>query len=246
MEQHKTDPLEIKRYAHDLADLYKIANRSQEARSIENKFLPNEGREILLSPEQSAALTKERSAAQKKLNEATNNFSNGHYRDAQKCLVEALLYLEKNKETMSSALAAAQYDLLLAEDKQNIKPELAKYLPSVVEFYLHNGWKSSIDYGPYIADLDKEVKSYWNPPHIAKASKRTLLHFKISRFGDFSDVKIESSSGLIPLDDAAIQALEKVGHTKPLPDGSPDSVDVQFHFDYNVHHHGENGGTGDW
>jgi len=239
MEQHKTASAEIKRYARDLADLYKVSNRADEANEITKKFLPAASGENL-NPEQSAALTEEQSAAQKKLNEAANNFSDRNYKGAQKCLVDALPYLEKNKETMASALAAAQYDLLLTEDKQNLKLELAKYLPGVVEYYLHNGWISSINYDPYIAELDKEVKSYWNPPHLAKTSKRTLLRFKIGRFGDFSDVKIESSSGLIPLDDAAIEAFEKVGRAKPLPDGSPDSVEIEFHFDYNIHHTGEN------
>jgi TonB family protein len=232
MEQQKVPSENTKRYASDLADIYEKTNKLDEANSLAHRLKLNENKNTTVSAEQSVL--------QKKLDLAESKFNDNNFQEAEECINEALPSLEKRKESMPLVLAAAEYDLLLIENKQNKKPELAKYLPCVVETYLHNGWKSSIDYDQYMSDLEKEVKSNWHPPHVAESSTKTLLYFTVGRFGDFSDIKIEQSSGLTALDDAAIEAFEKTGRARPLPYGAPDSVNIQFHFDYNVHRKGEN------
>lgn len=95
-----------------------------------------------------------------------------------------------------------------------------------------------VDFGPYMADLQRRIKRAWFPPK-GNESRRFVVLFKVHRNGTLSDLKVDKSSGVSIADKAGLTAVENASPFKPLPDGAPDDVDIQFTFDYNVFHGGK-------
>lgn len=90
------------------------------------------------------------------------------------------------------------------------------------------------DFGPYMRDLQRRIKSNWDPPS-GNESKRVVLLFKVSRDGRLISVKVQKSSGVPIADKAAISAVELSAPFRQLPpEFKGASVDIQFTFDYNV------------
>jgi len=58
--------------------------------------------------------------------------------------------------------------------------------------------------------------------------------FKVHSGGELSALRIDHGSGVAIADNAALKAVEDAAPFRPLPAGAPDSVDIQFTFDYNV------------
>lgn len=89
------------------------------------------------------------------------------------------------------------------------------------------------DFGPYMADLQRRIKRAWIPPRGAR-SRRVKVVFRIHTHGDLSDLKIVMSSGEALQDQAALKAVETAAPFSRLPARSPETVDIEFTFDYNV------------
>ncbi|MDD3594729.1 MAG: TonB family protein [Candidatus Gastranaerophilales bacterium] len=90
------------------------------------------------------------------------------------------------------------------------------------------------NFGPYMAELQRRIKSNWNPPR-GDESKRVVLLFKIAKDGRLLNVKVAKSSGLPNADKAALAAVELTAPFRPLPaDYKGSDIDIQFTFDYNV------------
>lgn len=89
------------------------------------------------------------------------------------------------------------------------------------------------DYGSYMANVQGMVKKNWYPPK-NKESKHAKVLWKVLSDGSVTKVRIKDSSGDAAVDAAALKAVETVGKLRPLPAGSPDDVDIEFTFDYNV------------
>ncbi len=90
-----------------------------------------------------------------------------------------------------------------------------------------------VDFGPYMARLQSTIKRHWFPPR-GTESKHIKVTFKMDSAGKPSNVKVNSSSGDEKADAAAIAAVQDAGSFGELPAGSPQSVDIEFTFDYNV------------
>lgn len=93
--------------------------------------------------------------------------------------------------------------------------------------------QKDVDFGPYMADLQRRIKRAWFPPR-GTESRRVMVQFKIHSGGELSDLRIEKSSGIALADQAALQAVQNAAPFRQLPDGAPSVVDIQFTFDYNV------------
>lgn len=90
------------------------------------------------------------------------------------------------------------------------------------------------DFGPYMKDLQRRIKSNWYPPK-GNESKRVVLMFKIAKDGRLLSCNVSKSSGLQSADQAALDAVKASAPFKPLPAAYRQaSVDIQFTFDYNV------------
>lgn len=94
--------------------------------------------------------------------------------------------------------------------------------------------KPEPDFGPYMARLQRLIKSRWHPPKAPEASHVKAL-FVISREGNMTRLRLSRSSGLAIADQAALRAIEEAAPFPPLPANSPDEVTIEFSFDYNVY-----------
>lgn len=95
------------------------------------------------------------------------------------------------------------------------------------------GAQADVDFGPYMADLQRRIKKHWFPPK-GNESKRVVVVFKVHSGGELSNLHLDHSSGVAIADNAALKAVEDAAPFRPLPAGAPDAVDIQFTFDYNV------------
>ncbi len=93
--------------------------------------------------------------------------------------------------------------------------------------------QADVDFGPYMADLQRRIKKHWFPPK-GNESKRVMVIFKVHTDGTMSNLRIDRSSGVAVADKAALDAVENAAPFRPLPAGAPQDVDIQFTFDYNV------------
>ncbi len=100
---------------------------------------------------------------------------------------------------------------------------------------------ADVDFGPYMADLQRRIKRAWFPPKGMETKVVTAV-FKVHQQGELSDLKLHKSSGVAIADQAALKAVENAAPFRPLPEGSPENIDIQFTFDYNVFN-GRGGGT---
>lgn len=89
------------------------------------------------------------------------------------------------------------------------------------------------DFTAYMADLQRRIKRSWFPPkHTEK--NRVKVMFKIHEDGTMSNLRISAPAGIAIADQAALQAVQSAAPFKHLPNGSPENVDVEFTFDYNI------------
>lgn len=92
---------------------------------------------------------------------------------------------------------------------------------------------SNVDFGPFMAELQRRIKRAWLPPR-GHESDKVQVQFKIHNNGALSDLRVSKSEGIALSDRAALAAVQNAAPFGPLPTGSPGSVDVQFTFDYDV------------
>ena len=92
---------------------------------------------------------------------------------------------------------------------------------------------AEVDFGPYMADLQRRIKRQWYPPK-GNESKRVKVRFKIYADGRMENLQIKNSAGVAVCDRAALDAVENAAPFKPLPPNASNDVDIEFTFDYNV------------
>lgn len=96
-----------------------------------------------------------------------------------------------------------------------------------------DGANRSPDFSRYLLELQRRIRRAWMPPKMP-SSKSAVITFTIGETGELLGLHLQRSSGDRAMDDAAIQAIKNSAPFQHLPPYSPDSVDVQFTFDYNV------------
>jgi TonB family protein len=92
---------------------------------------------------------------------------------------------------------------------------------------------SNVDFGPYVADVQKRIKRFWFPPR-GNESKKVVVIFQIFANGTTKNLRLLRSSGLSTADAAALKAVEMASPLLALPTGAPNNVDMEFTFDYNT------------
>jgi TonB family protein len=91
-----------------------------------------------------------------------------------------------------------------------------------------------VDFGPYMAELQRRVKRNWIPPEQGN-SRRSVLRFSISRNGEISNLRVGKTSGNPDSDAAAMDAVRRAAPFRTLPSGyKGKNIDIQFTFDINV------------
>lgn len=125
--------------------------------------------------------------------------------------------------------------LLFYSETEKMQFKMNNFVSNLkTEKYIQDGKITEQDFGPYMSNLQKEIKGNWNPPKGNK-SKRVKMRFTISQSGKLLKSKIVQSSFDKEVDNAAIHALENSAPFEPLPkEFKGKSVDIEFTFDYNV------------
>lgn len=136
---------------------------------------------------------------------------------------EALLRIASMMKSINNLAKVKEYDNLIKKegyDDLSVKDSKNK--------------GNNIDFEPYMIDLQKKIKSNWNPPTDIE-SRKVILLFKINRKGNLVACKVYKSSGLPSVDLAALKAIKLSTPFAPLPASyKGKNIDVQFSFDYNV------------
>ncbi len=93
------------------------------------------------------------------------------------------------------------------------------------------------DFTEYMLSLQRRIRKAWAPPRQPR-SKSTVAVFTIGTNGELLGLRLQRSSGDSTMDQAALQSIRNSAPFRHLPQYSPDSIDVQFTFDYNVFNSG--------
>lgn len=90
---------------------------------------------------------------------------------------------------------------------------------------------SSVNYGPYMAALQRKVKMSWKPPR-GTESNRIIAKFTINPDGSLSNLVLVQKSIFPEANIAAIEAITKASPFGFLPDGAKEPIEIEFSFDY--------------
>ena len=159
----------------------------------------------------------------------------------------------KNKTSLVAfCLVVIVFSLIAGMFYSNLKKEPEKIAIEPDQLKIQTGIKDTqsnpanagkdktadVDFGPYMADLQRRIKRAWFPPK-GNESKRVVVVFKVHSNGRMSNLRLDKSSDVKIADQAALKAVENAAPFRPLPAGSPPDVDIQFTFDYNVFKSGQ-------
>jgi len=91
--------------------------------------------------------------------------------------------------------------------------------------------RDSIDWGPYMIDLQRKIRKAWLPPKNRESSlKAPCVLFKIEKNGHVFDLRLKYPSKDELIDNAAMNAVEKAAPFSSLPEGAKDPTEIQFDF----------------
>ncbi len=91
----------------------------------------------------------------------------------------------------------------------------------------------SVDFGPYMAKMKKDIQAKWTPPK-GFDQRRVVAVFSIRKDGQIVDPEIVDGSGVQSVDQSALEALKLASPLDPLPEGAPYYVQIRYQFDWKV------------
>ncbi|WP_414589859.1 TonB family protein, partial [Scytonema sp. PCC 10023] len=95
--------------------------------------------------------------------------------------------------------------------------------------------RQDADMGAYLQQLQERVRQHWIPG-LTQSSRRTVLHFTLSRAGLVSNLRVAQTSGLSMTDEAAVNAVKQAVPFAPLPTAyKEDYINIQFTFNINIY-----------
>jgi len=135
--------------------------------------------------------------------------------------------LNELKDEMSDVKRREQADVKPVEKKAVETVEQKSNTIAPIE-------KVDPDFGPYMRELQRTIKTNWQPPK-DETSNRVVLLFKIRKDGKLMNSSVYKTSGNKKADNAALKAVKESAPFRPLPvEYKGQSVDIQFTFDYNL------------
>jgi TonB family protein len=91
-----------------------------------------------------------------------------------------------------------------------------------------------VDFGPFMAELERRIKKHWAPPR-GSDSRKVMLLFYLARDGKLVKIETRKTSGDEETDRAAVNAVIASTPFIPFPPQvKEDILPVEFTFDYNV------------
>jgi TonB family protein len=97
----------------------------------------------------------------------------------------------------------------------------------------NNTIQAGIDFGPFLADMNRRVRRIWSPPKgTENVTVVVLVDFGAS--GQAPDVRLRQSCGVTDADVAALNAVRSGARGLKLPPGAHYAMEFQFTFDKNT------------
>ena len=90
--------------------------------------------------------------------------------------------------------------------------------------------QGDVDFGPYMASLQRRIKGNLTPVSVSE-DMRVVVVFRVMRNGRVTNLRLVSPSSSKEFNDSAIAAVTASNPFRPLPEGAPSEVDIQFTFD---------------
>ncbi len=153
----------------------------------------------------------------------------GNYTGAQTLMgggFESVVFPSLQDNGTSRAIASVHIDA----------PDLvARLMSPLPDLELHRAiakQEDDVDFGPYMADLQRRLKKKWFPPKalFSAPSYKVVVLFKIHSDGHVSNLSVGTSSGAHVLDRCGVEAVMNAAPLRPLPAGAPENVDIAFTF----------------
>ena len=79
----------------------------------------------------------------------------------------------------------------------------------------------------YFSEIRRKAKSNWAIPPTAQTTDWVVVAFRISKNGDISGVKIQSSSGNAELEKSALATMRSIS-LPPTPDNKSHALSIKF------------------
>ncbi len=155
----------------------------------------------------------------------------GEARIQMKQYKEALPDLEKAIEMEKENGEAIYFRGMVKEKTGDLEGAIKDY--ELARSYGFAPYGVSVDYQPYMEDLQRRIKKAWFPPK-GNESRKLKTYFEVNRDGSLKSSKVEQTSGVPAADQAALAAIKNASPFPRLPYGSKSSVKIEFSFDYNV------------
>jgi len=96
--------------------------------------------------------------------------------------------------------------------------------------------QDGVDFGPFLADVNRRVRRVWSPPK-GTENVTVVVLFYLDANGQVSNVRLRQSCGIADADVAALNAIRSAarsGRFRPLPPGGHLPLECQFTFDQNT------------
>jgi len=90
-----------------------------------------------------------------------------------------------------------------------------------------------VDFGPCMAQLQRKINSNWIPLRGDATTGRIVICFQVNSNGSIDNLKMITLSDSETANEACMRAVRAASPLRPLPDGAPNSIVVQFTFDTN-------------
>ena len=94
---------------------------------------------------------------------------------------------------------------------------------------------SAVSFVSYMARLHHRIKAHWLPKTDTGASG--TVSFTANKDGSIADLKILTSAGNEPFDEAMLATINAAQPFPPLPTGAPNAIPIEFTFDHQVFNH---------
>jgi TonB family protein len=104
-------------------------------------------------------------------------------------------------------------------------------LVAVAAFEKGNEQQKTADNKSYIEYIKRRIKKHWQPINIVQSD--TVARFKVSPYGEISNIEIAKSSGSLVVDEAAREAVKAASPLPDLPPFEEEPLTFALTFHYN-------------
>ncbi len=89
------------------------------------------------------------------------------------------------------------------------------------------------DWDPYMKRMNSAIKAAWHPPSLRRTIKASVV-FRVLSSGEITNIRYKSDDPDNSYKEAALAAMKVCTPLEPLPEFSPDTVDMEYQFSMTI------------